>query len=223
MDERAAGRMEAALEEIEDMLVKAEAALRGRPAGGEAAMVPHPAAARSYAEEAALFQAALREELSGLHAAVAILEAEAGLSGATASQAPVTSEAAADAAIRCQAAYPTVRGVIRERLSDVGRLSIKEAVSPELLSELLALQDRLGGALRAFGHVHGGVWADPPPRWRRVRATSYPPPTRPGARGSRESPRRSELSCPRPICRHQRLPAGSTENSSTAIDELSRI
>lgn len=163
MDERAAGRMEAALEEIEDMLVKAEATLRGRPAGGEAATVSHPAAARSYAEEAALFQAALREELSGLHAAVAILEAEAGLSGATASQAPVTSEAAADAAIRCQAAYPTVRGVIRERLSDVGRLSIKEAVSPELLSELVALQDRLGGALRAFGHVHGGVWADPPP------------------------------------------------------------
>ena len=34
LDERAAGRMEAALEEIEDMLVKAEATLRGRPAGG---------------------------------------------------------------------------------------------------------------------------------------------------------------------------------------------
>ena len=165
LDEREARRVEVALGEVEDMLVKAEAALRGRPAGGGAAAAPHPAPPRTHAEEAALFQAALREELSGLHAAVAILEVEAGAGpgGAAASRSPVTSEAAADAAIRCQAAYPTVRGVIRERLSDVGRSSIKEAVSPQLLSELVALQDRLGGALRAFGRVHGGVWAEPPP------------------------------------------------------------
>ena len=164
--EKGADRYEKALSELEDVMASAEAALLElgqRLVGGVfPAGAASPAAPTFDAEEeAAHFQAALRDEVSELYAAVKILEAELGPGSGHSALGGVTSEAAG-AAIKCQAAYPTVRGIIRECHSRVGRPSVKESVSPNLLSELMALKDRIGFVLHAFGRAKGGVWAMPP-------------------------------------------------------------